>query len=269
MDTFDPSLPLFSIHIPKCAGTSFSRVLKEWFGRGYLRHHYNDKLNRPPPRHSLTRGIWTKRPRVGLCIHGHFNNDRGIRLLDYYPEARQLISIIRDPFHLHVSTYFYLKNQAQVGGRGAYREGKPNPILQNSSSLEEYLERYTRPYIRSLLPPKLTLDNFEDVLTNDFIYIGLSENLQQSVNLLAKVLGFDTVEVPMKNASNWSEEVPAGARERFEEENQLETLISTTTSPPIGAMVLAIDPAVLRVFRYARAMHDKCSSGPPARGQSR
>lgn len=133
--------------------------------------------------------------------------------------------MIRDPFYLHVSTYFYVRNQAASGGMGAYRGGKLNPIVENDWSLEEYLRHNNQSCIRSFLPPNLALENYVDVLSNSFIYIGVSENLQKSVDLLAERLGFDSVEVPKKNVSDWSEEVPHGARERFEEANPLETLI--------------------------------------------
>lgn len=57
MKQHDPRKPLFSIHIPKCAGSSFSEVLKGWFGSGYRRHYPNEKRNTPPRKHNLYTGI--------------------------------------------------------------------------------------------------------------------------------------------------------------------------------------------------------------------
>ena len=79
MAVYNPEYPLISIHIPKCAGTSFYNVLKKWFGRKLLRHYHNEKFNRPPKKHKLTaflslfgcRYIWPSSRQVlgrSLCI---------------------------------------------------------------------------------------------------------------------------------------------------------------------------------------------------------
>ena len=137
MKTYDPKKPLISIHIPKCAGSSFLDVLVSWFGKSFYQHYHNEKLDKHPRKHSLYTGLFKKKFKYGMCIHGHFNNARGNGVRDYYPELDQFITIIRNPFDLHISNYFYVKQLAQKGE--AYRAGKQNAITGKKRSLEDYL----------------------------------------------------------------------------------------------------------------------------------
>ena len=230
MKQYDPQKPLFSIHIPKCAGSSFSEILKTWFGRGFLRHYPNDKRNKAPKRHHLYTGLFTKSLRPNLCIHGHFNNQRSAGVYDYYPEADQFITILRDPFDLHLSTYFYVKREAKIQGGGAYRFGKPHPIIANNWRLEDYLNASPTSYMCQFLPPDLTLDTYQRFLETHFLCIGITERLQHSVDRLADTLGFQSRPVPKKNVSDWTESIPDGARDEFIQNNPLEMAIYTYVS---------------------------------------
>lgn len=139
MNAYNPKEPLISIHIPKCGGSSFSEVLKQWFKQNYLRHYHNEKTNTPPKKHKLEEGFFRKRWRYGLCIHGHFNNNRENGVRNYYPKVNQFITIMRNPFDLHLSNYFYVKREALSNGGGAFRSGKPHPIIANGWNLEQFL----------------------------------------------------------------------------------------------------------------------------------
>src|SRR5262249_41350915 len=83
-----PSQPLFSLHVPKTAGTSFRKDLEGWFGPD-LALHYRGDQGEPPARAAL---------RPGLCVHGHFNRLRGIGVRQYYPDAGQFIVLRPAPF---------------------------------------------------------------------------------------------------------------------------------------------------------------------------
>lgn len=225
MNAYNPNEPLISIHIPKCAGSSVSSVLKQWFKKNYLRHYHNEKTNTPPKKHKLEEGFFRKRQRYGLCIHGHFNNNRGNGVRAYYPGISQFITVMRNPFDLHLSTYFYVKREALSNRRGALRSGKPHPIIANEWNLEQFLENNKHSYILNFLPPEITQDNYEKILSNQFLYIGITEQLQNTVDKLADILGFQTFSVPENNVSKWTETIPKGAREEFERNNQLEFAI--------------------------------------------
>ncbi|MFZ2541720.1 MAG: hypothetical protein WAW75_08100 [Gallionella sp.] len=225
MKTYDSHKPLISVHIPKCGGTSFSDVLRSWFGAGFLQHYYNEKENKPPAKHTLYSGLFKKKLRTGLCIHGHFNNARGTGVLDYYPESDQLISILRNPFDVHLPTYFYVKREAKEDGVGALRAGKAHEIIEKGLSLEDYLRENKKSYICQFLPSNITLDNYKELLNEKFIFIGLTESLQGSVNILAHKLGFPTLGVTKANISEWDEGIPDGALEEFTNDNPLEMAI--------------------------------------------
>lgn len=225
MKSYDPRKPLISIHIPKCAGSSFSNVLMAWFGKGFHKHYPNERRNKPPKKHSLYTGFINKKLKHGICIHGHFNNARGNGVNDYYPEVDQFITIMRDPFNLHLSTYFYVRREAKSNSGGAYRAGKRHRIIENGWNIEDYLKEVKKSYICNFLPADITLDNYQKHLENQFLYIGLSERLQSSVDILAQLLGFSSTTVPQANVSNWSEPIPDGAREVFEKNNPLEMAI--------------------------------------------
>lgn len=225
MKSYDPSKPIISIHIPKCAGSSFSKILEAWFKEKLLRHYHDEKQNKPPIKHRLYSDLVEKKFRPGLCIHGHFNSERGNGVRDYYPEVDQLISIIRDPFDLHLSTYFFVRRADKDQGAGAYRSGKKHRIIEEGWNIEDYLREVKKSYICNFLPTDITLDNYQEIIENQFLYIGISENLQNSVDILAQMLGFSTIAVPQVNVSEWNEPIPDGAREEFEENNPLETAI--------------------------------------------
>ena len=207
------------VHIPKCAGTSFSKILQTWFGKYYFSHYHDEKKNQSPKK------IVIDKLSSRLCIHGHFNHTRGEGISDYYPREKQIITIIRDPFDLHVSSYFFVKKEAIIRGQGAFRSGKIHPIILNDWSLKEYLRYCKKSYLCNFLPKNITLENYQNVLMYQFLYIGTVENLQHSIDSLAIKLGFPPIKAPHVNISNWEEVIPQGARAEFEANNKLEFLI--------------------------------------------
>lgn len=216
---YDPKSLLVSLHIPKCAGTSFSKVLQTWFGDNYFAHYHDEKQNLFPEK-IANEGLTS-----GVCVHGHFNHPRGQGVEDYYPDVKQMITFIRDPFDLHVSTYFYVKKELLVQGAGAFSSGKKHPIVLNNWTLSEYLEHSKKSYLCNFLPKDITLENYREILMARFLFIGITEKLQHSINVLAMKLGFPSIEVPYANESDWAEVVPEGAREVFEANNKLEVAI--------------------------------------------
>src|SRR3954471_2189740 len=102
MKAYDKDKPLISIHVPKCGGTSVLAMLGKWFGTRLYPHYFDEELNRMPQRREF---------KGGICIHGHFNRRRRTGVRDYYPEADQFITMLRDPFEMVVARYFYAKGQ--------------------------------------------------------------------------------------------------------------------------------------------------------------
>jgi len=85
---------LISVHIPKCAGTGFQRVLHSLLGPG-LWLNYGTIFARADARRELV-------PAGATCIHGHFFADA---FDDLFPE-RQLITWVSHPVERVVSSYY-------------------------------------------------------------------------------------------------------------------------------------------------------------------
>lgn len=211
MRKYDPRQPVIYTHIPKCAGTSVVQVLRQWFGRGYHKLNQDETQDILLPRIETRdeRGHWLADVK---CIHGHFNHGRGYGLPYFYPEVTQYFTILRDPFDLAVSMYFFAKGRS-ARGEFWYR-GQQVDFSSQFPSVADYVKSY--PYwLFNHLPQDVTLDNYEDKIRQRFIYVGIFEDLQTSMSNLAKLLGKPEREMPLLNASTYDEPVPHLLRERF------------------------------------------------------
>jgi hypothetical protein len=108
MQTYDPEKPLFSIHMPKCGGTSLTSILRMWFDGRLFLHYYDAHTDTRPRRYKLDN-------LSGTCVHGHFDRDKQAGLFTYYPDARQCTTVIRHPLDLALSRYFYDKGLCASG----------------------------------------------------------------------------------------------------------------------------------------------------------
>lgn len=221
MKTYHPEIPLISLHIPKMAGTSFKEALQTWFGSKLLLHYFDEKNAAPPAKHNLYKGILKKRPKHGLCIHGHFNRYRNIGIENYYPNSRQYITILRDPFETHVSNYFYTKKLMKNG----VTFEKDISVAEQQMDVMRYFRKHKRSYLRFFLPEGISINNYQSVLDNNFIFIGIAERLQDSVDKLAVILGFKPITISHENTSPRDEPIPEFAREEFMRDNELEMAI--------------------------------------------
>src|SRR5262245_55123363 len=179
MVLYNAHKPLISLHVPRCGGTSFQSVLGQWFSTNFYLHYLFGRLNQVPQRQDF---------RGGICIHGHFNKRRKVGVLDYYPGAEQFITILRDPFEVEVSHYFHAKGL----GENRFRDGKPAPIQARFPDVKTYF-RWRKSDLRNFFPYEVTLDNYEEMFEQYFVYVGITEDLQTSVDMLAQRLGFASV----------------------------------------------------------------------------
>jgi len=213
MKAYDSAKPLLSLHVPKCAGQSFRRVLESWFGDKFFCHYFQQH-RLPPPRHRLEPGI---------CIHGHFNHMRGFGVSDYYPEADQFITVVRDPLDAAVSNYFFWKVKAReiqlkngiikAGGEHDYRD------------INDFFRKRPKSNMLDFLPASLTSTNYLAILAASFVWIGTAERLQESVDRLAETLAFPKVQVERMNASPRDEELSPALQKTFRCANALEFAI--------------------------------------------
>jgi len=212
MREYNRKRPLIFIHIPKCGGTSFRSTMEEWFGRRLYRNYFDNKGGTLPRRRRLKKYL-SGGFREGICIYGHFNRDRGFGISDYYPEVDQFITILRDPFEVAVSAYFYMKKHAdEVWDKSRVPAG----------SLEEYLMRVT-PNILNHLPFDLNLENYRDILDEYFVHIGITEDMEATAKVIAKKLGMPPpAGLKVRNRTERPLDVPYRLKEGFIERHPLE-----------------------------------------------
>lgn len=179
------------------------------------------KKNTSPKKHRIYKLFNRNLMRPDICIHGHFNGKRGNGVLDFYPEIDQYITILRDPFQIHLSNYFYVKRENDK----AFWAGKLNNIIADSYDIERYLSENKKSFILNFFPPDIDLNNYCQILEKKFVYIGVIEDLPGSIEHLAEKLGFSHLTVPVENVSQRTEEIPHGARDEFIKNNPLEMAI--------------------------------------------
>ena len=215
MRRYDPARALGAIHVPKCAGSSVQKVMKRWFGRRLLRHYFNEQTNEMPMHHRLQRG-WFSPSEAGVCVYGHFNRKRGFGLWDYYPEIKQFVTILRDPFEMAVSNYFYARRL----GEKRYWKGQAKPY--RFDSLGDYLQKMRQSFYLNYFAIELTESNWREHIEQHFIWIGVTENLQDSLDIIAEKLGKPRKQVPVINVSPRNEEATDEMRREFRDRHALE-----------------------------------------------
>jgi len=177
---YDPGRTLYSLHVPKTAGTSFRHDLEAWFGAENMGYHYHGYHREPPPRFE---------PRPGLCVHGHFNRLRGIGVKQYYPAADQFLVILRDPFDRFVSNWRYLQFQV--------RDGFRVPELDDQPSFAEWLARRRAaaeagedPFsFLAQLPARPEPADPAAMFRQGFVGVGVTERYAETLRVFAAALG--------------------------------------------------------------------------------
>lgn len=187
---YDPSRMLISIHIPKTAGTSFRHVLEGWFGTG-LHGHYPSRSALPV----------RAADGPGVCVHGHFNHRNGAGVRDYYPEARQIITVMRDPFERTLSQWAF-GNRLKAAGAA-----RP-PDLEDDPSFDLWFDRMCAeaeadPVTRALrhLPEPVTAETADRCFDRDFVAVGLTERFAETIRLFAACLGKPVPPTPAENVT--------------------------------------------------------------------
>jgi hypothetical protein len=220
MREYDPEHPLISIHLPKSGGTTFRKALETWFANRLHYHYFIEQRQQRPTRIRLRQGLLGLRRRRGMCIHGFFNRNRGTGVFDYYPGAQQFITIVREPLDQHLSQYFYLRNKCERGEH--YFKGQQ--VRFKYASPDDYLDREEAYFLR-YFPWALSFDNFKRLIDKHFVFVGVTEKMQESVDALAERLGKPKVELERRNVTPRDHGPTPEAIERFKQRHQLEYAI--------------------------------------------
>ncbi|MCA0873479.1 sulfotransferase family protein [Seohaeicola saemankumensis] len=215
MQEYDPAKPLIYIHVPKTGGQSVRQIFQSWF-HDRIRFHYFDAANgRLPDRIDLDSPENRQAPPL---IYGHFNSERGFGIEQYYPGVRQFVTILRDPFDMHVSRFFYARGRMRAGQKIGVKIEVDTVAKHLESSPLVMLEHFPRP---------TTTENYRDILEEFFVEVGIFEDLQTSLNRIAAQLDLPPPgELPHLNArperTAETLDVPPDARARFRDRFPLE-----------------------------------------------
>ena len=178
MRPFDPDKPLIFIHVPKTAGISVRDIFSGWFGSRLVHHYFDEAAGRPPQRDDRFDHHDRGAP---VCVYGHFNRSRAFGVDDTYPDAAQFVTLLRDPFEMACSHYFYVR---KVGANWKDRGRVPQ------SDLETHLDTMA-PNMLNHFPRVVTKANYRELIETHFVEIGVTERLAESLARIAVALGQD------------------------------------------------------------------------------
>ncbi len=182
---------LLSLHIPKTAGLTFSRVLAEVYREDFYRSYWEITNCRG----DVVPGF----PANARCIHGHLNL---ADLLPAYPDA-MLVTWVRNPVERVASLYHYWRREPD----------------------------WRHPLCRALHEQRLTLVEFarQDPARNemcrffgdwapvDFSFVGIFEELPASMDLFHRKFGVPPTPLTHghRNPGRGRSDYPLSARERI------------------------------------------------------
>lgn len=150
---------LISVHIPKCAGTSFRHILREVYGDA-LWLNYAGCFARE-------QATADKIPAGTTCIHGHFLADT---FDDIVPE-RRLITWVRDPVERVVSNYHHFLRSPDL------RDTCCRRLIEEKLTLRQFAEL---DWMRNLMTRYLAGRPLET-----FAFVGVAERFDESMALFA------------------------------------------------------------------------------------
>jgi hypothetical protein len=192
MKTYDPDLPLFSLHIPKCGGTSLLGALHKWFWRWRVTEHYRGK-NEPLP---APTGLIRK-----MVVHGHFNAGGGRSVLDFYPQAGQFMTFLREPFDRYLSLWHFMPKVAAKNRNPGWieRRGDFETALRRRARLQRAGRNFESFVWHFPQPPNVA--DIGEQMDRSYVFVGIMERYQESLDALAAVLGKQRIDVAHLNAT--------------------------------------------------------------------
>jgi|HubBroStandDraft_5_1064220.scaffolds.fasta_scaffold227575_2 hypothetical protein len=167
---------LISVHVPKCAGTSFRHVLHAIYG-SEIWYNYGTIFSREQARGELV-------PSGAKIIHGHFIADS----FDGVFPDRQLLTWVRHPVERLVSNYYHFLRAPDM------RDDCCRALHERKLSLREFAD----------------LDWMQNLATrylagkpvSDFQFVGITEQFEESMLHFSRLLGFRNVmKLPRENTN--------------------------------------------------------------------
>lgn len=174
----DAMLELISVHVSKCAGSSFRNALKEAYGPEGVFEDYADRPGDPASAMNLDPDGFLAAhhvlPDATRAVHGHFHVDKYRHLPDSIPR----IAFLRHPVERTVSHYHYWMQLPSVGHR------LHDYVLERQLDLLAFARL---PFIRRFYSGVM----FRDAWMERFHFIGHFESIRDDVDDLGRLLGRD------------------------------------------------------------------------------
>jgi hypothetical protein len=248
---------LIFLHIPKTAGTTFSRVIRRQYPEGTI------VGNDPALAHvdlEALKALPEERKRELRVVQGHM--PFGVHEL--FPQPASYVTILRDPVARMVSHYkhvlrvkhHYLHDQVAARGLSLaeYARSGMSPELENGQTkllagLDDDVMEATAEHLEAA----------KRHLREHFVLAGLSERFDESLLVLRPLLGWKNVTYDRVNVAPRSAAAPidAAAIEAIRERNALDVELYGLCKTLLEERIAAVGPPFdreLRAFRTRNAM---------------
>ncbi|HEY0706243.1 MAG TPA: sulfotransferase family 2 domain-containing protein [Polyangia bacterium] len=183
-----PELIIFH-HVPKCGGTSFTSLLRNYFGHNFI------DINNPADWRRCERFVAERRHARRICAAGH--DALGLHELAGGRRVRY-VTLLRHPWQRFISS---------INFRVGYGAHVDQVVIPRNDLIANFSER------RSLGEAKETLDRW-------FESVGVLERYDEAVRLLAHQLQLPTRFEHSNKSRDWRTSALTDLRPRFEERNQ-------------------------------------------------
>jgi hypothetical protein len=173
-------LELISVHVPKCAGSSFLAALQGAYGVEGVQLDYDDHLADPASPINIDPDGFFERARSSgypelagrYAVHGHFHIDKYRAVT----ERCRRVTILRDPVDRTVSNYYFWQHLNRTG------HTLQDYVLDRRLSLVEFARL---PIMRYFYERVM----FRGVERELFDYVGSVETLDRDLLALSELLG--------------------------------------------------------------------------------
>lgn len=156
-----------------------------------------------------------------MCVHGHFNSHRQASVLQYYPQAGQFVTFLRDPFDRYVSLWFFMPKMAIERGDTTFIERRRDFATALRQRARKQQAGNNHQSLIWYFPHRPDVVDIGAQMDRSYVFIGIMERYQESLDALARALGKRRIKVPHLNDTpreNNYEELRPFYRKHFADE---------------------------------------------------